>query len=70
VAYDMVSNDVRRVLGRAVIDIAPGAPADLLLVRSRSIRETIADAPVDRRVYRAGRLVSVTASTHWMDQRP
>lgn len=70
VAYDMVSNDVRRVLGRSVIDIAPGAPADLLLVRSRSIRETIADAPVDRRVYRAGRLVSVTTSTHWMDQRP
>ena len=70
VAYDMVSNDVRRVLGRAVVDIEPGAPADLLLVRSRSVREAIADAPVDRRVYRAGRLVSVTASTHWMDDRP
>lgn len=69
-AYDMVSNDVRRVLGRAVVDIEPGAPADLLLVRSRSVREAIADAPVDRRVYRAGRLVSVTTSTHWMDDRP
>ncbi|MBU3688145.1 MAG: hydrolase [Acidimicrobiales bacterium mtb01] len=70
VAYDMVSNDVRRVLGRPTVDIAAGSPADLVLVRSRSVREAIADAPADRRVYREGRLVSVTTSTRWIDQRP
>ena len=70
VAYDMVSNDVRRVLGRPAVDVAAGSPADLILIRSRSVREAIADAPADRRVYRQGRLVSVTTSTQWMDRRP
>lgn len=69
-AYRMVSNDVRRVLGSSPVDIVAGSPADIVLIRAGSVREAVADAPVDRRVYRRGRLVSVTSSTTWTDERP
>ncbi len=58
VAYEMVSNDVRRVMGLAPVEVAPGSPADLVAIDAPSVRGAIADAPLSRRVYRNGRLVA------------
>jgi cytosine deaminase len=57
-AYEMVSNDVRRAMGMAEVRFRAGDPADLLAIRAPSVRGAIADAPHDRRVYRAGRVVA------------
>ena len=57
-AYRMVSNDAREGIGMPRIDVARGAPADLLVIDAASSREAIADAPMSRRVYRRGELVA------------
>ena len=57
-AYRMVSNDAREGIGLPRIDIASGAPADLLVIDAASRREAIADAPMSRRVYHRGELVA------------
>ncbi len=57
-AYDMVSNNVRRAVGLEPVEIAAGSPADLVAIDAPSIRGAIADAPMSRRVFRAGRLVA------------
>jgi cytosine/creatinine deaminase len=54
VAWDSVSTDVRRVLGRAEGRVAPGRVADLVAVPATTLRQAIADAPVPRRVFRRG----------------
>jgi len=60
-AYDMVSNNVRRVMGLAPVRFEPGAPADFVAIDAVSIREAIADATADRKVFRAGTLVAESA---------
>ena len=62
-AYDLVSNGVRRVLGHDAVDTVVGAPADFLVIDAASVREAIADAPLDRRVFKGGREVVVTTTT-------
>ncbi len=62
-AYDMVSNDVRRVMGLAPVRFEPGDPADFVAIDAVSIREAIADAPPDRTVFRGGRVIAETSST-------
>jgi cytosine/creatinine deaminase len=62
VAYSMVSNQVRILMGLPPVVIEAGAPADLLAIDAPSVRGAIADAPVDRIVYRAGRRVAVSTS--------
>jgi len=57
-AYTMVSNDVRRALGHPRISIVAGDPADLVAIDAPSVRGAIADAPMSRRTFRAGRLVA------------
>jgi len=69
-AFDLVSNGVRRVLDRPEVDVIVGAPADFLLIDAASTREAIADAPSDRRVFRAGREVVVTTSTRRFHDDP
>jgi cytosine deaminase len=61
-AYDMVSNDVRRLLGLAPVRFEIGAPADFLAIDAPSIRGAIADAPGDRMVFRGGRLVASSST--------
>jgi cytosine deaminase len=61
-AYDMVSNNARRVLGLAPVRFEAGDPADLVAIDAPSIRGAIADAPVDRLVFKAGRLVASSSS--------
>ena len=62
-AYDMVSNNVRRALGLAPVRFQPGDPADFVAIDAPSIRGAIADAPVDRMVFKAGRLVASSSSS-------
>lgn len=58
VAYEMVSNDARSVLGLAPVRLAAGDSADLVAIDAPSIRAAIADAPMRRRVFKGGRLVA------------
>ncbi len=62
-AYEMVSNDVRRVMGLAPVRFDVGDPADFMAIDAPSIRAAIADAPADRMTFRAGRLVASTTTT-------
>ncbi len=57
-AYEMVSGNVRAALGLPGVGLQPGDPADLVAIDAATIREAIADAPMSRRVFRAGRLVA------------
>jgi cytosine/creatinine deaminase len=61
-ALHMVSNAVRGVIGLLEVHVRPGDPADLLAIVAPSVRGAIAEAPHDRRVYRAGRLVARSRS--------
>jgi cytosine deaminase len=61
-AYEMVSNSPRRVLGLAPIRFEVGDPADFVAIDAPSIRAAIADAPADRTVFRAGRLVASSST--------
>ncbi len=66
-AYDMVSSNVRRMLGLAPVRFEVGDPADFVAIDAASVREAIADAPADRKVFHSGRLVaesSVTRAVH------
>ena len=59
-AWSAVSSDSRQVVGLPPGSITPGAPADVVAVRTGSLRQAMADGPTDLRVFRAGR--EVTAS--------
>ena len=61
-AYDMVSNNVRRAMRLPTVRFEVGDPADFVAIDAASIREAIADAPADRKVFRAGRLVASTST--------
>jgi cytosine deaminase len=58
VAYDMVSNAVRRAIGLPPVTIEAGSPADLMAIDAPSVRGAVADAPMARKVFKAGRLVA------------
>ena len=60
VAWDLVGPAARDVLGLPPAGPVPGARADLVAVRAESAEDALALAPADRRVWRAGRLVSRT----------
>ncbi|MEM7339004.1 MAG: amidohydrolase family protein [Actinomycetota bacterium] len=59
-AFEMVSGDARQVLGLTPVALTPGDPADLVAIGAPSVRAAMADAPADRMVFRAGRLVAST----------
>ena len=61
-AYDMVSNNVRRAMRLPTVRFEVGDPADFVAIDAASIREAIADAPADRKVFRADRLVASTST--------
>lgn len=62
-AYQLVSNEVRSVMGMAPVTMSPGDPADFVAINANSVRAAIADAPMSRRTYRAGRLVASADQT-------
>jgi cytosine/creatinine deaminase len=53
-AWNSVSADVRRVMGRTGGTIAPGQVADLLAVPAATLRQAIAESPNPRRVFCRG----------------
>ncbi len=57
-AYNLVSSNVRRIMGLSPVTMSVGDPADFVAIDSTSVRAAIADAPMARRTYRAGRLVA------------
>lgn len=59
-AWAMVGATARAVIGAEPAGPEPGARADLVAIRARSVQEAIALAPADRWVWRAGRLLSRT----------
>ncbi|MFV2038811.1 MAG: amidohydrolase family protein, partial [Acidimicrobiales bacterium] len=54
VAYDMVSNNVRRAIGLVPVTFEAGSPADLVAIDAPSIRGAIADAPMSWKVFKGG----------------
>ncbi len=67
-AYDMVANNVRRVLGLAPVRFEVGDPADFVAIDAPSVRGAIADAPADRKLFRAGRLVATTSTVRMIER--
>jgi cytosine deaminase len=58
VAYDMVSNAPRTAMGLAPVNFQIGDPADFMAIDAPTLRAAIADAPMARRTFTAGRLVA------------
>ncbi|MFV0257327.1 MAG: amidohydrolase family protein [Acidimicrobiales bacterium] len=59
-AMAMISGAARRVMGLAPVELTPGRPADLLAIDAPSVRAAIAQGPLNRMVFRAGRLTSAS----------
>ena len=59
-AWEMVGPAARDVLGLAPAGPLEGAVADLLVLPARGVRAAVADAPAERMVVRAGRVVATT----------
>ncbi len=57
-AFQLVSGGVRAAMGLRPVTVAVGDPADLVAIGAPTVRGAIADAPHDRLVFRAGRLVA------------
>lgn len=62
-ALAMVSDRARSVLGVSPVELRVGSIADLVAIDAVSVREAIAEAPADRRVFRSGREVAVTRTS-------
>lgn len=62
-AYAMVSNNVRLAMRLDPVHFEPGDPADFVAIDAPSIRGAISDAPFDRTVFHAGRLVAETRTS-------
>jgi cytosine deaminase len=64
-ALDAVTGAARRAVGLQPAPIAPGSPADLVLIDATDLGDAVGRAPADRTVLRRGRVVarSVTTTT-------
>lgn len=63
-AYDAVSTGARSVMALPQAGVSVGARAELVAIRGTSLSDVIANAPADRFVLHAGRLVSRSVTTH------
>lgn len=63
-AYHAVSDGARSVMSLPRAGVSVGARAELLAVRGVSLSDVIANAPADRRVIHAGRLVAQSDVTY------
>lgn len=66
-SWHLVSNGGRAVMGLAAATPEPGAPAEFVAVPAANVGEAIAEAPADRIVIHAGRVVARTAVTQHLD---
>jgi cytosine deaminase len=65
-AFDMVTNAIREIASRPLLDFTPGSPADFVAIDAPSIRAAIADQPPTRTVVHRGRVVASTKVDTWM----
>ncbi|MCZ7532749.1 MAG: amidohydrolase family protein [Acidimicrobiia bacterium] len=65
-AFGAVTSGARHTMGLDPIRIAAGSPAELVAVRASSIREAIAEQPVDRIVIHRGKVVARTSTESWV----
>lgn len=63
-AYAAVSRGARSVMSLEAAGVAVGAKAELLAVRGANLTDVVANAPADRYVIHAGRLVAFSEVTH------
>ncbi|KQM61185.1 cytosine deaminase [Agreia sp. Leaf210] len=63
-AYTAVSRGARLVMSLEPAGVAVGAKAELLAVRGANLTDVVANAPADRYVIHAGRLVAFSEVTH------
>ena len=63
-AVAAVSDGARSVMSLPRAGVSVGARAELLAVRGRTLSDVVANAPADRYVIHAGRLVSHSVTTH------
>ncbi|MFD1936287.1 amidohydrolase family protein [Nonomuraea mangrovi] len=61
--YDMVTVDAARVLGRRDHRLVPGAPADLVVLEGRTVRECLTLHAPPRHVVVGGRVVASTSTS-------
>ena len=57
-AYKMVSINAREAMGLEKADLSPGSLADFIAIDSPSIRGAMAEAPMSRKIFKEGEMVS------------
>ena len=57
-AYEMVSVNARKAMGLEKADLSSGSLADFVAIDAPSLRGAIADAPMSRKVFKSGVLIS------------
>jgi cytosine deaminase len=67
-AFEMVTNDVRTIASRPLLDFRPGSPADFVAIDAQSVRAAIADQPGGRLVVHRGRVVASTTVDTWVSE--
>ena len=65
-AFEMVTNDVRTITSRPMLDFRPDSPADFVAIDAESIRSAIADQPAGRVVVHRGQVVASTTVDTWL----
>jgi len=66
-AYKMVSVNARKAMGLDKADLSSGSLADFVAIDSPSLRGAIADAPMSRKVFKGGILISSSIQTTQMN---
>ncbi len=65
-AFEMVTNEIRTIASRPLLDFRPGSPADFVAIDASSIRAAIADQPAGRTVVHRGCVVASTTVDTWV----
>jgi cytosine deaminase len=65
-ALEMVTNEIRTIASRPLLDFRPGSPADFVAIDAPSIRGAIADQPPGRTVVHRGGVVASTTVDTWV----
>lgn len=65
-ALAAISSKAREAMGLPALPLAPGEPADFVLIRATSVADAIGRADIGRQVWRGGRLIAETETlTRW-----
>lgn len=70
VAFDLVTNAARRLMGLAPVELVAGSPAELMALEATSIRDAVASAHPARLVVHEGRVVVDSTLARTWTSRP